>query len=154
VFIRKNKLTYLFNKSGLIEKIFDEANLPLRTYTYSVDEVSFPKIDRITNAVGQSVQLTRGANKRVSKVTDPAGNAWLYEYNVNGMLSKVTSPDATLDLREYHYENADPTLLTGISIGGKRYSTYTYYRTGAFRRAGWQATRRRTASSTATRPPR
>jgi RHS repeat-associated protein len=47
------------------------------------------------------------------------------------MLGKVTSPaggQLPQDVRQYHYEDTtDSTLLTGISINGTRYSTYTYY---------------------------
>ena len=44
------------------------------------------------------------------------------------MLSSVTSPGIPADTRTYHYENtSDGTLLTGISINGVRYSTYSYY---------------------------
>ncbi len=85
------------------------------------------KLTTITNLVGQQVTLTWTGN-RVTSVSDPASNVWNYAYNAGGMLQTVTSPGAAPDIRTYHYEvAADPTLLTGISINGTRYSTYSYY---------------------------
>ncbi len=77
-------------------------------------------LTKVTNRVGKSFNFTWTAG-RVSQVIDPAGNAWDYSYNANGMLTSVTSPGPSPDARTYHYENADPTLLTGVSI---RVSTY------------------------------
>jgi RHS repeat-associated protein len=82
---------------------------------------------RITNIAGQYVDLT-WVNNRVATIRDPAGGLWSYGYNAAGMLTTVTSPGTSPDIRTYHYENAaDATLLTGVSINGVRYSTYTYY---------------------------
>ena len=39
-----------------------------------------------------------------------------YRSQHNGMLIQATSPGE--DVRLYHYENADQTLLTGITVGG------------------------------------
>jgi RHS repeat-associated protein len=46
------------------------------------------------------------------------------------MLAKVTSPGEKPDVRQYHYEEANKTRLTGITIGDRRYSTYSYYPDG------------------------
>ncbi|MEO7576995.1 MAG: RHS repeat-associated core domain-containing protein, partial [Massilia sp.] len=125
--ISKNKLTYTYNKWRQITSIRDDASgLALRSYGYSPAGMFAPQLIKVTNAVGQSVQLNWGDNNLVSSVIDPAGNAWRYEYNASGMLSKMTAPGDNPTVREYHYENADPTLLTGITMGGRRYSTYTY----------------------------
>lgn len=87
------------------------------------------RVSRITNVAGKFIELGWGTNGRVATVKDASGNIWTYGYNGGGMLTNVTSPTTagqTADMRTYHYENADPTLLTGISINGVRYSTYAY----------------------------
>lgn len=113
--------TYTYSSNGQILSIEDSAGAK-RSYIYQSGRLA-----QVVNAAGLHVDLTWGANGRVSTVTDPNGNVWTYAYNANNMLSKVTSPGASPDVRDYFYENADPTLLTGIAINGVRYSTYTYY---------------------------
>ncbi|MES2321162.1 MAG: RHS repeat-associated core domain-containing protein [Pseudomonadota bacterium] len=126
--ILRDKMTYGFNWDLRLAVIHDNADAILRIYTWiSSDGNNPPKLDTITSMAGQTVKFTWGANNRVAQVQDSGGNTWGYQYNANGMLTKVTAPGTNPDVREYHYENADPTLLTGITIGGRRYSTYTYY---------------------------
>lgn len=118
----KNSITYQYGEDGYIQSISDDAGASL-WYVYSAQGLP----SRIYNAVGQWIELTWGTNFRVSKIKDPSNNEWLYEYNASGMLTKVTSPGTSANVRQYHYEGSDPTLLTGISINGTRYSTYQYY---------------------------
>jgi len=125
--LKLGRLNYSFDEqSGVQYAVSDAAGL-IRRYQYVLDASGQPRLDTITNTVGQSVRLTWGSSGRVQAVTDPAGNNWAYDYDANGMLTKVTAPGENPDVREYHYEAADTTLLTGITIGGKRYSTYAYY---------------------------
>ncbi|WP_174999172.1 RHS repeat-associated core domain-containing protein [Rugamonas aquatica] len=122
--LEKNHVTYYYDDSGRIQSISDDIGVGVY-YTYLTGRVS-----RITNTAGKFIELGWGTNSRVSTVKDASGNIWTYGYNAGGMLTSVTSPTIagqTADLRTYHYENADPTLLTGISINGARYSTYAYY---------------------------
>lgn len=124
--LQVGKLTYGFYiGNAALYSVSDSAGR-LRTYSY-VNDGGKQKLSSITNAGGQTVKLAWGPSGRVETVTDPAGNAWSYQYNGNGMLTKVLAPGNGNDMREYHYEAADPTLLTGITIGGSRYSTYTYH---------------------------
>lgn len=128
VFIYKNKKVYAFSSVGQVVSIRDQAGLSLRRYTYNpAPSYDLAKLASITNAAGQAVYFTWGANGFVSSVRDTNNNVWNYEYNGKGMLTKAVSPGATPDVRDYHYEAGDPTLLTGITIGGKRYSTYSYH---------------------------
>ncbi|UTY59405.1 RHS repeat-associated core domain-containing protein [Massilia sp. erpn] len=118
-------VTYSFDQYGYIEAISRPSGSSVM-YSYAGTS---DRIASISNSNGQSISFTWGANNRVATVKDPGGNLWTYGYNANGMLNRVTSPGsgANQDIREYHYENSDPTLLTGISINGVRYSTYEYY---------------------------
>lgn len=67
----------------------------------------------------------------MTQIIDTNGQVWQYAYNANNMLVRVTAPmdpasEAPADYRKYLYENAAPTLLTGIKINGVRYSTSQY----------------------------
>jgi len=118
--------TYTYTNGGYITSISDGVGAKF-TYTYSGT-----KVIKLTNAVGQFITLG-WSGSRISTITDPAGGVWSYAFDANGMLSSVTSPGANPDIRTYHYEATaiSPTLLTGISYNGVRYSTYEYYPTDA-----------------------
>jgi RHS repeat-associated protein len=123
--LMKNKQSFIFNQARKLQSVTDEAGNRILNYTY--DTSPMQRLESITNAAGQSVRLRWGGNGRVEQVRDSADSVWSYEYNANGMLEKVTAPGPSPDVRTYHYEAGDPTLLTGISINGSRYSTYAYY---------------------------
>ncbi|MBK6865532.1 MAG: hypothetical protein IPG91_19475 [Ideonella sp.] len=107
----------------MIQTIADEAGVVLLYFQHNGSQ----QLERVTDAAGRSVILTR-TNGRVTAVTDPAGQVWTYGYDGNGMLTSVTSPGASPDIRSYHYESSVAWwLLTGITINGTRYSTYSYY---------------------------
>lgn len=128
VHVYKDKTRYYFTWQRRIQSIADEARTVLRSYSWTAPtETSLPRLDSVTNLAGQTVKLTWGGNGLVSQIQDTGGNVWGYQYTGSGMLAKVTGPGDSPDIREYHYENPDPTLLTGITVGGKRYSTYTYH---------------------------
>ncbi|KKO65365.1 putative deoxyribonuclease RhsC [Janthinobacterium sp. KBS0711] len=118
----KGKLIYSYDTGGRILSIVNFVGVGI-FYEYN----GVNRVSKISNHVGQNIQFTYGNNGLVATVRDSAGSLWSYEYNASGLLTKVTSPGSSPDIRQYHYENADPTLLTGISINGERYSTYSYY---------------------------
>ena len=120
----RDKQLYVFNQSLRLTQVLDEAGNSALVYAY--DTTPAQRLERVTNAVGLSVKVHWGANGRVDEVRDTAGSVWLYGYDGNAMLTTVTSPGDPADIRTYLYEAADPTLLTGISINGQRYSTYRY----------------------------
>lgn len=98
------------------------------TFTYTSG-----KLTRIDSSNGQNIVLT-WTGSRVTQITDPAGQPWLYQYDANQMLTRVTAPGGG-EIRDYHYEAMNggtpmPTLLTGITINGVRYSRYSYYSDG------------------------
>jgi len=117
----RGKETHTYYSTGVLQGIVDYSGAARMLFTYTSGNLT-----KVANTVGQSVEFT-WTNGLVTRVRDPALNDWNYEYNTNGMLTKVTSPGTSPDIRQYHYENADPTLLTGITINGTRYSTYKYY---------------------------
>ena len=118
----KGRLIYSYDTGGRILSIINMVGVGI-FYEYN----GVNRVSKISNHIGQNIQFTYGSNGLVATVRDSAGSLWSYEYNASGLLAKVTSPGNSPDIRQYHYENADPALLTGISINGIRYSTYSYY---------------------------
>lgn len=123
--------TYEYNLDGSIKSVSDNATGEVLTIGYFSPSGG---TTRISNNAGLWVDLTTRSDGRVTQIRDPGGNVWTYEYNAAGMLSKVTAPGISPDTREYYYENTTApnasTLLTGISINGMRYSSYSYYSDG------------------------
>lgn len=131
--VTKNKTTYNYNEALYLRSVSDAPTGLSLTYTYTSEAV--PRLERITNRVGQYVKFIWTGN-RVTQVKDPAGNTWNYGYDVNGMLTSVTSPGQSPDVRTYHYEDPRPHLLTGISINDQRYSSYSYNANGRVQTSG------------------
>ena len=121
--------SYTFDAAGKPASIIADGNVISMTYASN-------KLISASNLVGQTIGFT-WANNRVTAVTDSAGSVWSYTYNANGLLETVTSPGTPSLVRRYHYEStANPTLLTGISNNGIRYSTYSYYPDGRVQQSG------------------
>ena len=87
-------------------------------------------LQRITHSSGRTILLSWTGGQLVS-VTDPAGSSFSYTYTANAFgaglhrLASTRFPDGAT--YTYHYElPSDPTALTGKSINGARYSTFTY----------------------------
>jgi RHS repeat-associated protein len=116
---------YTYSNAGYLQRITDLGGRVLLSFSYSTQTPH--QVIRITNTAGRYITIN-WLNNRASTIADQGGNIWTYAYNANGMLSSVTSPGSSPNVRSYHYENAaDNKLLTGISINGQRYSTYSYY---------------------------
>ncbi len=125
----KNKKTYVYSNAGVIGSVDDPILANTLTYRHSGG-----RLESISSRSGHKVGFV-WTNDRVTQVVDPSGGVWVYEYNANKMLRKVTSPGGR-EWREYHYEDANPILLTGISFNGVRYSTYKYYSDGRVSESG------------------
>jgi RHS repeat-associated protein len=124
--LRKDGLRYIYDTNGRFRSLTTIGGTPLLSYGYDANGT----LTWITDGAAKSIQLT-WSNDRVTQIIDTNGRVWQYAYNANNMLVKVTDPvdpasGAPADYREYLYENSDPTLLTGITINGVRYSTYQY----------------------------
>lgn len=124
--LRKDGLRYIYDTNGRFRQLSTVGGSSLLSYGYDTNGT----LTWITDGAGKSIQLT-WLNGRVTQIIDPNGQVWQYAYNADNMLVKVTAPvdpasGAPANYRAYLYENSDPTLLTGISINGVRYSTYQY----------------------------
>jgi len=119
--LTRSDRVHWYDKDGAIQRIEGKEGVVLMSFSYTGAQVT-----KITDAAGRSVQLA-WSNGRVTSLIDPVGKTWSYAYDANGMLQSVTSPGTPADVRRYHYESTyGAHLLTGISINGTRYSTYTY----------------------------
>lgn len=139
-----NGENYYFNELTRIQKSNNEfiVSLPdggVETYTlngrllskknaYNVGWILFysnGKLSKVTHTNGRSIELTWSGDQIV-QLTDPENNIYTYNYNNNRLISVVYSKDT--GSRVYHYgENgASPHLLSGISIDGKRYNSYSF----------------------------
>ncbi|WP_374672914.1 DUF6531 domain-containing protein [Ideonella sp.] len=128
--LAKDGYTYLFNSSGLLSSVKRNGAL-IRNYFYTNGVLT-----SVSNGQGQVVKL-QWTGDRVTQVIDPAGGTWTFAYGSQGMLDTVTSPSPNAVTRRYHYEDhADTTLLTGVSVNGVRYSTYSYYSDKRVRQSG------------------
>lgn len=119
-----------YSAAGFINKVLDPHGIGwVMTYADS----TYPY--RVTHTSGRYIEFTwttiNGA-KRLTAIRDPAGNYYGYGYAEKGstfkatMLSSVALPGAPATAITYHYENIDPTALTGKSFNGVRYSTFAY----------------------------
>lgn len=118
-----DRMRFVGARLGSVES---KGGTPLRTFSYD----GSGKLYRVTDTGGRYVEFT-WTDGKVSSVRDPNAGTWVYAYNASGMLETVTSPGPNPDIRRYHYENAsNNTLLTGVSVNGTRYSTYTYLANG------------------------
>lgn len=116
----ERRLSFLSN--GNVSSISLPGGQLLATYTYA----SPGKASRIANGFGQSVNIT-WTGERVTGITDPSGKVWSYSYSAAGMLQTVSASGSGYGTRQYHYESPHGShLLTGITVGGVRYSTYEY----------------------------
>lgn len=119
--LTRNKRVYAYSNDGYLQRIVDSFGAVL-SFGYQGT-----RLINITNAAGKTLTLGYGGNGLVATVRDPAGFVWRYDYDGNNMLRQVTSPGADPDVREYLYEDAKPTLVTGIVVNGQRYSRYSYH---------------------------
>ncbi|MBU18050.1 MAG: hypothetical protein CL725_10185 [Chloroflexi bacterium] len=116
-----DKGVYKYSTTGQLTS-FSKRGINILSMNYGTDP---SKLAQVTSATGKTLQFV-WSGSRVTQVVDSAGQVWNYGYNAAGMLTTVTSPGGR-GTRTYHYEDADGTLLTGISFNGVRYSSYAYY---------------------------
>ncbi|ANB16288.1 RHS repeat-associated core domain-containing protein [Dokdonella koreensis] len=92
------------------------------TFTYQTGNV----LHRVTHSSGRYVEFTM-TNGLPTTVRAPDGNLYTYTYIGNWRLQTATRPGQPITTHTYHYENTSfPGALTGKSIDGVRYSTFTY----------------------------
>ena len=114
----------IYDEMGVLLKIEDRFGRYIE-FEYDVNQ----ELESIESDTGVRLEFT-WQNGRISSVKDPDGFTYSYTYNSNGMLASVAYPGGAGG-RAYHYENSgSPQQLTGISVNGVRYSTFSYYSSG------------------------
>ena len=116
-----------YNASGLLVSVTDR-----RGFTQTIDFTSNVSanaslFNKITDALGRSLNLTYDSSNRIATMTNPQGGVYTYAYSSDGNnnLASVTYPDNTV--KTYLYENTTfPNALTGvIDENNNRYMTYS-----------------------------
>ena len=126
-----------YSSAGYISTVKNEQGIG---WTFSYVNGTYPH--RVTHTSGRYVEFHWNGNKLVS-VRDPAGNHFGYAYPAEESdhwgpvrrgyhhLAAAVLPDATAVTYHYQHQGVHSTgALTGKSINGVRYSTFTY-------EAGW-----------------
>lgn len=114
-----------YGSTGRVRSIRNEQGIGW-DWTYSD---TYPT--RITHISGRYVEFT-WTNGQLTAVRDPAGAYYGYAYTANQFgtglhrLSATSQPGTPTTSIAYHYENADPSALTGKSFNGVRFSTFGY----------------------------
>ncbi len=115
-----------YSSAGYVAEVKSETGVGW-TYAYSG---SYPV--RVTHTSGRYVDFV-WTNGQLTSVRDPAGNYYGYAYLANHfgsglhLLSATSKPGTPSTAIAYHYEDSRfPGALTGKSIGGVRYSYFTY----------------------------
>lgn len=132
--------TETYSSAGYISQVLNAHGVG---WTMTYTNTTYPY--RVTHTSGRYIEFTWttfGAYKRLTAVRDPAGNYYGYAYawiqrmqllpsgNYGSwgytMLSAASKPGTPATSVTYHYEDVDPTALTGKSFNGARYSTFAY----------------------------
>lgn len=111
--------TEVYDSLGRIQTVKNRAGIGW-TFNRSATHV----LTSISHTSGKSIGVAMQGSTRL--LTDPNGNTYTYTYDAYGHLIEVTYPGG--QKRTYHYEDpAVGSAITGISVDGVRFSTYTYY---------------------------
>lgn len=117
----------IYSSAGYVKIIRNLHNVDW-TFTYAAG--NYPV--RVTHTSGRYVEFV-WTSGQLTAVRDPGGSYYGFAYAANffgaGLhrLASTSKPAAPATAIAYHYELAsDTTALTGKSINGARYSTFTY----------------------------
>lgn len=115
-----------YTSGGYITSVLDASGVAW-SFIYGGNNGTYPI--RVDHTSGRSL-LLNWSSGQLTQVVDPAGAAYTYSYStvsgVNRLASSVRPGTPAINTT-YHYENASfPFALTGKSIGGARYSTFSY----------------------------
>lgn len=128
IYTTADDLLETYNNTGQLTQITDIQGRT-RTLAYDIQN----RLETLTTGTGESLAFAYDTANRISTLTDHAGRVWTYTYDAANNLEFVYYPDATPgtltdnDRRQYHYEAANPNLLTGITDErGIRYANWEY----------------------------
>jgi RHS repeat-associated protein len=114
-------VTYTYNDDATLASRKD-ADTGETKYGYD----ALKRLNKITDAVGQVVNLSYDANDRITAYTDANGKTTKYEYDPNGNLTKVT--DYAGNSFAYSYDAMDRVVKITDRLG--KSSTFEYDKLG------------------------
>ena len=121
-----NDGTERYDSAGRITSLKNQHGVGI-TFSYTNGQ-----LHRATHTSGRYVQFA-WTDGYVTSVVDPAGNTWRFEYASRPhsptlkWLAAVVKPGSPATTHQYHYEIPQRSgALTGKSINGARYATFTY----------------------------
>lgn len=112
-----------FRSNGMVDQVGNRFG---QTWDYAYTSPGPNQFVTVTRSGGQSLKL-RFSGGRVASVEDAEGEIFRYSYGTGGKLETVDYPGPNADSRTYHYESQISGLLTGISLDGRRYQSYSYH---------------------------
>lgn len=122
LWLQRTRSHYHFSASGnLLEMVDDFGNTI--TWTYAAD-----RVQRVEDASGSGryIDITYGADGRISDVTDLTGRNVHYAYNTAGVLVAVTNPASQATTYTYASGKYVPLLRTVSDHWGRNVTTITY----------------------------
>ena len=120
----QDSISVFDTKGRLTEKRFEDGTSLVYVYDNAYRLLS------ITHSTGRKVEFSYvdpsvSLDPHISSILLDGQALVSYTYTSGGMLDVVTFADG--NTRQYHYEDTRfPWHLTGVSVAGTRYSTYTY----------------------------
>lgn len=135
LWIEHSRSRYHYNAAGQLLQTVDDYGNTL-TWTYTNDRLS--RVEDSSGS-GRYIDITHGADGRISDVTDMTGRNVHYTYNAAGMLTGVTNPAGQTTTYSYASGKYVP-LLSGITDHWNRTLTSVVYdaqdRTRSYTQAG------------------
>ncbi len=112
----------IYNESGKLISFSRRGQPTVWTLSYENNQSLLPK--KITSNFGDKVKIEKNSSGLVHSVKLNDSFVVEYDYDRQKRLVQVKRPE---QLIEYHYEDgSNDNLLTGISVAGSRFSTWTY----------------------------
>lgn len=107
-------------KDELLDSIIQKSGWK-RQYIYN----STKQLKQVRNNFGRTLDFGYDGTGKLTSVAPSEGAPIAYSYDATGRLQTVTYGDGAT--KGYHYESAFNThFLTGVSIQGQRFATFTY----------------------------
>ncbi|HEX7151695.1 MAG TPA: RHS repeat-associated core domain-containing protein [Thermoanaerobaculia bacterium] len=122
LWLQRMRSHYHFDAGGNLLQMIDDYGNTL-TWTYTNDRVS--RIED-TSGSGRYVDVTHGADGRISDVTDMTGRNVHYAYNGNGVLVSVTNPLSQVTAYAYGNGMHMPLLASVTDHWARNITSITY----------------------------
>jgi RHS repeat-associated protein len=120
--LQRSRSVYHFDSNGKLSTMVDDFGNTL-AYTYSRDRLQH--VADVSGS-GRSIDVTYGADGRISDVVDSTGRTVHYVYNTSGVLTGVTDPASRVTGYGYTPGKYVPLLSSVTDPWGRNVSTIVY----------------------------